>query len=88
MNRKAFSSSDCLRFYRRITMKLAVLRSISKQKAPSFHIVLAYVGVKNSVHYLAYRKASLSCVFENFTEDLLKANYVSWIECISQNIDS
>lgn len=86
MNRKAFSSSDCLRFYR-ITMKLAVLRSISKQKAPSFHIVLAYVGVKNSVHYLAYRKASLSCVFENFT-DLLKANYVSWIECISQNIDS
>lgn len=86
MNRKAFSSSDCLRFYR-ITMKLAVLRSISKQKAPSFHIVLAYVGIKNSVHYLAYRKASLSCVFENFT-DLLKANYVSWIECISQNIDS
>lgn len=68
-------------------MKLAVLRSISKQKAPSFHIVLAYVGIKNSVHYLAYRKASLSCVFENFT-DLLKANYVSWIECISQNIDS
>lgn len=86
MNRKAFSSSDCLRFYR-ITMKLAVLSSISKQKAPSFHIVLAYVGIKNSVHYLAYRKASLSCVFENFT-DLLKANYVSWIECISQNIDS